>query len=142
MSTNRETGSTAQSVQKWIIDSDVEKQLRSYALKKRLRDESLSHGSIELYLRCHNLNAIRWAPNELFGLCLSLLRVDLSGCPKLESIPEMTFSRCHHLVEVIFGEHSNITNIGEGAFQFCSALTSFTFPDKLTVIEKVMFHKC
>ena len=54
------TGSSATSVQKWVIDSDVEYQLRSEALKIRLVDESLSHGSIELYLRCSNLTAIGW----------------------------------------------------------------------------------
>jgi len=42
------TDSAAQSVKKWVIDSDVENQLRSQALKGRLKDKSLSHGSIEL----------------------------------------------------------------------------------------------
>jgi len=60
MSAKRTTGSAAPSVQKWVIDSDVEEQLRSGALRERLLDESLSHGSVELYLRCTNLTAIKW----------------------------------------------------------------------------------
>jgi len=49
MSAQRETGSAAAPVQTWIIDSDVDEQLRSQALGVRLLDESLSHGSIALY---------------------------------------------------------------------------------------------
>ena len=94
-----------------IISIDVEKQLRSEALKLRLLDESLSHGSIELYLMCLNLITIGWGEFQPFNCCPSLLRVDLSGCPKLESISEHTFSSCHDLVSVIFGEHSNIANL-------------------------------
>jgi len=48
MSAKKSTGLVAKSVQKWIIDSDVENQLRSGMLKHRLLDENLSHGSIEL----------------------------------------------------------------------------------------------
>ena len=88
----------------------VENQLHAEALARRLRDESLSHGSVKLYLRCLNLNTIGWGQFQPFSICPSLLRVDLSGLPKLESIPEMTFAECTHLVSVVFGEHSNITN--------------------------------
>jgi len=73
---------------------------------------------------------------------LSLLRVDLSGLPKLESIPKLVFADCRHLVSVVFDEHSNITNLGVNAFQRCYALTSITLPDKLEVIEQVTFKKC
>jgi len=51
MSANIVTGSAAPSVQKWVIDSDVEYQLHSGALKWRLLDKALSDGSIEIYLR-------------------------------------------------------------------------------------------
>ena len=123
MSSNSATGSAAPSVQKWIIDVDVVKQLCSRVLKRRLQDESLFDGSIELYLRCLNLTAIWWGGRQAFNKCYSLLRVDFSGCPKLESIPECAFAECHHLVSEVFGEHSNITNIGAGVFQKCSALS-------------------
>ena len=66
MSAKRTTGSVDQSVQKLVIDSDVEDQLRSGALKRRLLDKSLSDGSIELYLRCPNLTATGWG--EFFPL--------------------------------------------------------------------------
>ena len=116
MSAKSATSSSPPSVPKWIINSDVENQLRSGALKGRLMNKSLAHGSIELYLKCSNLSAIGWGEFQPFSLCHSLLQVDLSGCPKLESIPEFTFGACHHLVSVVFGEHSNITNLGEAAF--------------------------
>ena len=51
MSTNSATSSVAPSVQKLVIDVDVEYQLRSGVLKSLLLDVSLSDGSIELYLR-------------------------------------------------------------------------------------------
>jgi len=142
MSAKRKTGSVAPSVQKWVIDKDVENQLRSDALKRRLQDESLSHGSVELYLRCSNLTAIGWGDQEPFSVCPSLLRVDLSGCHKLVSIPKLTFADCYHLASVVFGDHSNITNLGAVASQECYALTSITLPDKLEVIEEIAFSKC
>jgi len=47
MSGKSATGSAAPSVKKWIIDSDVENQLRLGALWRRLRDNSLSYGPVE-----------------------------------------------------------------------------------------------
>ena len=91
-------------------------------------DKSLAHGSIELYLRYHNLTAIGWGEFEPFSDFPCLLRVDLSGMPKLESIPKLVFGNCSHLVTVVFGEYSNITNLGRGAFQYCSALTNIILP--------------
>jgi len=105
-------------------------------------DESLSHGYIELSLRQPKLTAIGWDGGQPFNRCHSLLRVDLSRCPKLESIPELTFADCSHLVSVVFGEHNNIANLGGGAFQDCSALMSITLPDKLEVIEEKTFGYC
>ena len=125
-----------------VIDSDVENQLRSDALKRRLQDKSLSHGSIEFYLKCSNLTAIGWGEQQPFSRCHSLLRVDLSGCPKLESIHVGTFAANSHLVSVVFDEYSNIANLGWGAFQNCLALTSITFPDKLEIIERLAFVDC
>ena len=142
MSANRATGSAAPSIKKWVIDSDVEYQLRSGALWRRLQNKSLSHGFIELYWRCHSLTAIRWGKKQPFGEYRSLLRIDLSGLPKLESIPKLKFGGCTHLMSVVFGEHINITNLGVGVFQGCYALTSITLPDKLEIIEKVAFSKC
>ena len=142
MSAKSATGLAAQSVQNWVIDSDVENQLCSDALKRRLRDKSLSDGCIGLYLRFYNLSAIGWGKQQPFTRCDSLLRVDLTGCPKLESIPQHSFSECRHLASAVFSEHSNITNLGEEAFSRCYALTTITLPDKLTVIEKMVFSNC
>ena len=54
----------------------------------------------------------------------------------------MTFANCEHLVGFVFGEHSNITYLGEHAFQECSALTKITLPNKLEVIETLAFVAC
>jgi len=43
---------------------------------------------------------------------------------------------------VAFGEYSNITNLGVGAFAECFAFTSITLPDKLKVIEGMAFGNC
>jgi len=45
-------------------------------------------------------------------------------------------------VSVVFGEHSNITNLGKAAFQECSALTRITLPGKLKIIEEAAFAEC
>ena len=108
------------------------------ALKLRLLDNSLSHGSIELYLRCPNLTATNLGAQQPLSQCPSLLRIDLSGCPKLESIPMLTFADCRHLKSVVFGEHSNITNLGMCSFQEC-ALTSINLPDMLEVVGEMTF---
>jgi len=62
--------------------------------------------------------------------------------PKLESIPTLTFDRCHHLASVVFGALINITNLGEAVFQDCIALKSITLPDKLEVVERITFGSC
>jgi len=43
---------------------------------------------------------------------------------------------------VVFGEHSNITNLEVEAFASCSALTSITLTEKLEVIEMFAFNTC
>ena len=68
MNSKRATGSAAKSVQKWVIDSDVKKQLRSRALLDRLRDQGLLHGSIELYLKETDLTEIGWGKQQPFSL--------------------------------------------------------------------------
>ena len=95
MSVKSETGLAAQSVQKWVIDSDVEYQLCSETLVRRLLNKSLSHGTIEIYLKCSNYNRAGRVPTlRRLRLPHSLLRVDLTGCPKLRGIPEFAFDHC------------------------------------------------
>jgi len=127
---------------KLIVDFDVENQLRSEALKERVWDRSLPNGSIDLRLRCPKLTTIGWGGPLPLCQCLSRLRVDLSGCPKLESIKYATFGGCEHLVSVVFGEHSNIKLLGAEAFGKCFALKNITLPNKLEVIELAVFIDC
>ena len=91
---------------------------------------------------CPNITAVGWGQCYPFNNCQSLLRVDLSGLPKLESIPEKAFGGCRNLVSVVFGELSSIANLGPMAFEKCSALTSITLPNKLEVIEDIAFVEC
>jgi len=54
-------------VQQIVVEGeDVENKLRSGTLKKRLLNESLFYGSIELFLTCLNLTAIGWGEFEPF----------------------------------------------------------------------------
>ena len=120
MSANRATGLGPQLVQKWVIDSNVEYQLRSRALLSRLLDESLSNGSIEFSLRCPNLVAIGWGKRNRSACAHPSCESTSLVVPNLESIPELAFSKCRHLVSVVFGEHNDITNLGESTFSDCS----------------------
>ena len=139
MSAKSATGSAASSVQNRVISSDVENQLRSEALRDRLRDKTLSHGTIEIYLRCSNLAAIGQGIDQPFSLSPSLPQINLTGVLKLESIPKLALADCRFLVSVVFGEHSNITSLGAGAFQQYWALTSITLPKKLKIIEELAY---
>jgi len=83
-----------------------------------------------------------WVRQEATLRHVPIPRIDLSGCPKLESIPEDAFGGCRHLVKVVFGKHSSITNIGECGFECCSALTSITLPNKLKNLDAAVFSCC
>ena len=52
------------------------------------------------------------------------------------------FYACYALEEIILTEKSELTSIGDTAFQNCVALKSFVAPDKLTVIGKSAFEAC
>ena len=137
--------SAVPSVQKWVIEKDIEKQLRSYSLQDRLRVPILPHGPIELYLVCLNLTAIGWGePSEdtrPLSANNSLLRVDLSGCPKLKYIPSFTFNNSP-FIEEVFSPNDNLSTIGASAFQECFGLKSITLPTKIKRVEMSTFANC
>ena len=140
MSSNSATGSSALSVKKWVIDSDVENQLRSEVLWRRLQDKRLSHGSIRIYLRCSIITAIGLGEQKPFVDCPSLLRVDLTGLPKLESIPRFCFRGCIHLELLLFCD--SLLTISDHACRGCFKLSQITLPNKINVLESGTFGMC
>jgi len=145
MSADSATDSAAQSVQKWVIDSDVEYQLRSYSLGRRLLDKSLSHGSVDLSLRCPNLNAIGWGnESTLVARPLSchqtLLRLDLSGCLKLKGLPYLALADCRNLVRVVLPQ--NLELLDEQAIGKFSSLKRIVLPNNLKTIGRCCFGAC
>jgi len=102
------------SVQKIILEKNVAVQLHSSAFRLSIGYSRgfyvANDGSIVLHLRCNTLTAFGWDEVQPLADIQSLLEINLSGCSKLESIPRLAFADCRHLVNVVFGELSNITN--------------------------------
>ena len=51
-------------------------------------------------------------------------------------------SDCYNITSVTFGENSQLTSIGEGAFNWCESLESITIPDSVTSIGDGAFCCC
>ncbi len=58
------------------------------------------------------------------------------------SIGDAAFKHCRQLTSVTFEEGSNLTKIGESAFESCSSLTSITIPANVTSIGQEAFFGC
>ena len=94
--------------QEIVIDENVDNQIRSGALRKRLQDRSLGKGTITLIIRDPNISIIGdmnlgWGDRErasLYG-CKSLLHVDLKGCTKLTQLGNYVFRECSSLTSVV-----------------------------------------
>ncbi|MBQ8395113.1 MAG: leucine-rich repeat protein [Clostridia bacterium] len=52
------------------------------------------------------------------------------------------FYECSNLKSVIFGENSQLTSIGDYAFQYCNSLKEIVIPDGVTSIGKYAFFEC
>ena len=51
-------------------------------------------------------------------------------------------SDCYNITSVTFGENSQLTSIGEGAFNGCESLESITIPDGVKSIGNYAFEEC
>jgi len=116
-------------------DADVKNRLLSGALKRRLW--TLSEGIVILSIRDPNITTIgimnlphERARDAPFYKCESLLRVDLKGCTKLTNLGDAAFVP------------DSLTQLGKGAFQNCSSLTSVVLPDSLMQVGDVAFGRC
>lgn len=51
-------------------------------------------------------------------------------------------SDCYNITSVTFGENSQLTSIGDGAFNWCESLESITIPASVTSIGEWAFVEC
>lgn len=58
------------------------------------------------------------------------------------SVNEGAFSYCSNLKSVIFGENSNLVNIGSTAFSSCASLTDIVIPASVKTIAESAFLNC
>ena len=130
-----------------IIDEDVPMLLSSGALRERFQDEALGEGSIVLILRDPELTAIGDLElsddddekTPFFG-CKSLLRIDLSGCPKVTSLGAHAFAQCSALVNVSLPD--GLTSLGDVVFFQCRSLEIINIPDSLKEVGDKAFKGC
>lgn len=80
--------------------------------------------------------------NNAIQSCRNLTSIVIPA--NVTSIGKEAFSYCNGLTSITFEEGSQLTTIGENAFEWCdnSALTSITFPASLTSIDKSAFTYC
>ncbi|MEE1253159.1 MAG: leucine-rich repeat domain-containing protein, partial [Bacteroidales bacterium] len=60
----------------------------------------------------------------------------------IEIIGNRAFQSCSNLESISFEENSNLTNIGDYAFQHCSSLSSITIPKNVTRLGTYAFGSC
>ena len=72
--------------------------------------------------------------------CTSLASVFIPA--GVTRIGEKAFAYCRDLVDVTFGENSNLRTIGYAAFHYCDYLASITIPASVTTIGSYAFYYC
>ncbi|MBE6630086.1 MAG: hypothetical protein E7624_04475 [Ruminococcaceae bacterium] len=73
---------------------------------------------------------------------MALKSVTFAEGSQLTSIGDYAFDNCKSLASVTFEESSQLTNIGKGAFYWCTSLTSITIPNSVTSIGNSAFANC
>lgn len=87
--------------------------------------------------KLHGFTAI---PDGCFAYMKSLESVDITDSPGITSIGNHAFYYCNALTS--FTIPDTVTSIGEYAFCQCTALTSISLPSGLTSIGKYAFQNC
>mmetsp|Transcript_10212 Transcript_10212/g.28119 ORF Transcript_10212/g.28119 Transcript_10212/m.28119 type:complete len:376 (+) Transcript_10212:250-1377(+) len=72
--------------------------------------------------------------------CSAMKEVDLSHCPNLREINQVTFKRCSSLKTCLFPPH--LEHILMRAFEMCTSLEEIVFPTTLQHIEYRAFRHC
>ena len=72
--------------------------------------------------------------------CLSLKQIVIPS--SVTEIGDNAFYYCSALTQVIFEIPSSLTSIGNYAFAGCSSLTQIEIPSSVTSIGKNIFDKC
>ena len=72
--------------------------------------------------------------------CNSLTSITIPDT--VTSIGQSAFQDCSNLTSVNFGNNSQLTSIGDYAFQSCRSLTSITIPNRVTSIDNFAFRYC
>ena len=95
----------------------------------------------ELVIMC-NIDASLYANNKQpFHNFSALKKITIGGTATALNNISM-FMGCSALTQVIFENGNQVTAIGSNAFQACSSLPSFTFPDGVTTVESGVFYGC
>lgn len=79
-------------------------------------------------------------PKGQFAYMTYLKEVDLSESPGITTIGERAFSYCTALTSFIVPD--GVVSIGDNAFSYCTELSSFELPDSVTTIGKDMLYSC
>ncbi|MEE5994211.1 MAG: leucine-rich repeat protein [Oscillospiraceae bacterium] len=92
--------------------------------------------------RCSNLESINFPEGLTFigNDAFNSTRLTSVALPaSLETIDEWAFNNCTRLKTVSFAENSKLATISGGAFNSCTALTSFDMPSSVTTIDSRAF---
>src|SRR5574344_1616740 len=108
---------------------------------------TFSHGSPATFITTPRTSAtpVKYADltsieDYAFQNCKGLTTFDISGATNLTTIGEGAFNGCSSLTSVTIP--SSVTSIGASAFNGCSSLTSVTIPVSVTSIGERAFKDC
>ena len=73
-----------------------------------------------------------------FYNCRLIQSIDLTQCSKLEYIGYGAFFHCDVAQSIIFPAHSYLTKLMGGCLCYCKAITTFTIPQTIEIIDAVI----
>ncbi len=75
-----------------------------------------------------------------FSDCYALETITIPA--PVTSIAQYAFEACKALTSCVFESNTNLTTIKEGAFSYCTSLTSISLPDSVTTLASRAFMGC